>query len=56
MTKGMREAIDQAKRTATRMQPARVSPQIHESVFWALKCAGYINDSGWLTDQGLSAE
>ena len=55
MTQGMRKAIDQAKESATATQPARIGPWVHENVFWALRQAGLANDSGWLTESGLTA-
>lgn len=55
MTQGMRKAIDEAKQSATGTHPARIGPWVHENVFWALKIAGYVNDSGWLTSKAMTA-
>lgn len=55
MTQAMRKALDEAKASATQTFPARLGPWVHENVFWALKVKGLVNDSGWLTDAGLSA-
>ena len=55
MTQGMRKAIDEAKSTATATHTPRINPLLSENIRWALKQAGMINDSGWLTPKGLAA-
>ena len=53
MTNGMRKALDEAKSTATAILPARIGPWVHENVFHALRMAGMVDDSGWLTSKAL---
>lgn len=51
MTNGMRKAISGAIDSGT----DRIGLHVREATFWALRQAGYVDDSGWLTEAGKAA-
>jgi hypothetical protein len=64
MTKGMYAAIESALSEESKRSEAagfrttlraQTGPWCNENVFWALRQAGYANDSGYITDAGREA-